>query len=175
MTTGTVAIRDVLGGLSASRNIVQEAIDETYRLEAVKDALAQVFYQLDESRRESIRETGDALKPEYDNIEYMLSNVQNLIEGRIQELNPYYSEDQHSWCNEDAPMMVQMRQAREKGINYVALQGLSTEECDHAIRYISEHGLASMNYEATREALQEFRKKDPWVNEYRAFCWKRGY
>ena len=155
--------------------VEQQAIDETYRLQAVKDALSQAFYQLDESRSESARENDNNLKPEYDKIACMLSDVQDLIEGLMQELNPYYSDDEYSCFKESAPIRVQIRQARQAGINYVALRGLSTEECDHAIRYISEHGLSSMNYEATRKAMWEFREKDPWVREYDALRWKRGY
>lgn len=138
----------------------QAAIDETYRLEAVKNAVVQALYQLDESRRESIRETGNRLTPEYDKLERMLGNVQDFIDGRIQELNPFYCERSYMFFDENAPIRVELRQAQQEGINYVALKGLPSDEYARAVEYISEHGLASMNYEATCQAVEEFRQAE---------------
>ena len=98
-----------------------------------------------DNRDDSARDTGRETAEWYDNLERLYSRVWDSIEGRMQELDPYY-------CGNTR----RMKEARENGINYIALQGLSTEEFSRAVKYIAEHGLASMNYETTRKALNEF-------------------
>ena len=139
-----------------------EDYEELVRVESIrwvqfKDAVEQLLNQLDTARDESIRDTGDRNTPEYDSLERKLGDVLDSITGRLQELEPAYSENQVYWMSDTAPLKEIMRYARHEGINYIALQGLSTAECKSAIEYISEHGLASMNYERACRAVSEYR------------------
>ena len=130
---------------------------ETIRLESLKDAVEQAMNVMYTARDGSERDTGGQNAKWYDSLERLFSSVWDNIQGRMQELNPKYYEFQHSWMSDKAPLKQMMSYARQEGINFIPLQGMSIEDTKQAIEFISSHGLASMNYEATCEAVKEYR------------------
>ena len=130
---------------------------ETIRLESLKDAVEHAMNVMYTARDESKRDIGGENAEWYDGLERLFSGIWDSIQGRMQELNPYYYEDMHSWLSDKAPLKQMMSYSRQKGINFIPLQGMSIEDTKQAIEFISSHGLASMNYEATCEAVKEYR------------------
>ena len=130
---------------------------ETIRLNSLKDAVEHAMNVMYTARDESERDTEGQNTEWYNNLERLFSGVWDSIEGRMQELNPKYCEFQHSWMSDKAPLKQMMTYARQEGINFISLQGMSIEDTKQAIEFISSHGLASMNYEATCEAVKEYR------------------
>ena len=130
---------------------------ETIRLESLKDAVEHAMNVMYTARDESERDTGGQNAEWYDSLERLFSSVWDSIQGRMQELNPKYCEFQHSWMSDKAPLKQMMSYARQESINFIPLQGLGIEDMKQAIEFISSYGLASMNYEATCEAVKEYR------------------
>ena len=130
---------------------------ETIRLETLKDAVEHAMNVMYTARDESERDTEEQNAEWYDSLERLFSSVWDSIQGRMQELNPKYCEFQHSWMSDKAPLKQMMSYARQESINFIPLQGMSIEDTKQAIEFISSHGLASMNYEATCEAVKEYR------------------
>ena len=132
---------------------------DSYRWEELNEQLSHLIYSVQDSRSDHERESHDAITPEYDSLEAMLSNVQSYVEGRIEELRPGYYEGKyenvHYASSEQREMM---RYALQEGINYVGLHEVffNPLQCKDAIEYIVEHKLASMNYEATCKAVDEY-------------------
>ena len=83
-----------------------------------------------------------------------MSDAYGHIETRLRELVPTRDEP-----TDRAQAQWQAKKALSHGVNFQAMRGLPYDETDAALRYIEEHGLVSMNYEATREALAEYRKE----------------
>ena len=126
--------------------------EEIYLWEDLLHSISRVLGDVD-SGRSQVKDKWDDPTPAFDRAEWLLSDVYSFIEGRLQELDPEYSERQ-AW---GAKAKAQARKALSYGINFQALRGLPYEDTDRALVYIEEHGLVSMSYEATRKALWEFR------------------
>ena len=134
---------------------------ETYHWENLQSAVEKAISQVEESRCDTLRETKNAQTPEYDQVERMLSNVMDYITGRIEELSPgTYKHKHETFYYASEREREAMRYALQEGINYVALTGLYpiARRID-AIEYISEHRLASLNYEKTCQAVREYQKE----------------
>ena len=129
--------------------------------EELQAAVKHAISQLEESRCDTINDTGNGLTPEYNKVEQMLSNVMDYIRGRIEELSPgTYQHKQTTFYYASEREREAMRYALQEGINYVALTGLyPVSRRIDAIEYISERGLSSQNYEKTCQAVREYQKE----------------
>lgn len=126
--------------------------EEVYLWEDLRETLSSLLGKVDSSRSE-VKETWDEKTPSFDRLEWILNDAYDFIDGRLQELDPTYSE-RTAWGSK---AKAQARKALSYGINFQAFKGLPYDETDKALIYIEEHGLVSMNYEKTREALRAFR------------------
>ena len=117
-----------------------------------KDLLEGVSSLLNDicDKRAKVQDNWDEPTPSFNRAEWLVSDVYDFIEGRLQELDPVYSE--RTVYGKKA----QARKALSYGINYQALKGLSYEETERVLKYIEEQGLESMDYEVTRKALKEY-------------------
>ncbi len=135
----------------------QQAIDKSHSWERIRDSLRHLLCEVDDERRKTVRYYGDSNTPEYDKLESMLEHVERYVEGQIEALNPgSYKQwyDFNFYATGERREMLQY--AFQEGINAVALESLPCSEWRGAIEYISEHGLASLNYEATRKAVIDY-------------------
>ena len=135
----------------------QRAIEESYSWERIRDSLEHLLYEVEDEQNDTARFTGDRNQPEYDKLRSMLEHVENYVTGRIEELHPgsykHTREVSHyAGCEEREVLQY----ALQEGINAVALEVLPRAERRSAIEYISEHGLASLNYEATKKAVIDY-------------------
>ena len=83
-----------------------------------------------------------------------------MVMGRAQELDGEFCLDRWKF-----PYSVQtarerevMSYARQEGINYVALSLLTSGERLDAAEYIREHGLSSLSYTKTLDAVKEYTR-----------------
>ena len=125
--------------------------EERYIWEDLLHSISNLLGDVD-SGRSQVRERWDDPTPAFDRLEHLLSDAYEHIEDRLQELDPMRREQA---AREQAQR--QARKAVAHGVNFQAFRGLPYDETDAALMYIEEHGLVSMNYEATRKALQEYR------------------
>ena len=151
----------------------QQVQDESYQWEELRDNLDHLLCCVDDCRSRCSRETPAVATSEYDKLESMLWNVQDCIEGRIEELRPGYCEGAYRGRFSGHKGM--MHYALQEGINYVGLREVYYNDlrCKDAIEYISERGLSSMNYEATCQAVGEFRHKE-FEQELSALMSRKG-
>ena len=126
--------------------------EEIYLWEDLLHSVSKVLGEVDDGRSQ-VKDKWDDPTPSFDRAEWLMSDVYDFIEGRLQELDPTYSE-RNAWT---AKAKAQAKKALSYGVNFQAFKGLPYEETDRALSYIEEHGLVSMNYEATKKALREFR------------------
>ena len=126
--------------------------EEIYLWEDLLDKVSDVLSDVDD-RRSKAKDKWDDPTPEFDRLEWLISDVYDYIEGRLQELDPTYSE-RNAWT---AKAKAQAQKALSYGVNFQAFKGVPYDETDRALIYLEEHGLVSMNYEATKKALREFR------------------
>ena len=126
--------------------------EEIYLWEDLLHSVSKVLGEVDDGRSQ-VKDKWDDPTPSFDRAEWLMSDVYDFIEGRLQELDPTYSE--RAACGTKAK--AQAKKALSYGVNFQAFKGLPYEETDRALSYIEEHGLVSMNYEATKKALREFR------------------
>ncbi len=133
-----------------------EAYDEMYYWQELRYGIEHLIGQLDEYRTECMSDPFEDT-PEFDRLEDLLNEyVMEYIDGRMHELDP--DKVRARVYNDEARQIAQ--EALSRGINYFGLSHLLPEEKPRAIEYITEHGLASMSYDKTRQAAQEFRKED---------------
>ena len=127
--------------------------EEVYIWEDLLHSVSNLLGDVD-SGRSQVRERWDDPTPAFTQLEHILSDAYGHIKTRLKELAPKQDEE-----TERAQAQWQARKALAHGVNFQAFKGLPYDETDAALRYIEEHGLVSMNYEATREALAEYRKE----------------
>ena len=127
-----------------------EVQEEKYVWEDLLHSVSKVLSEIGDGRAQ-VKETDS-----FDRAEWLMSDVYDFIEGRLQELDPTYSE-RKAW---NPKARAQAKKALSYGINYQAFKGVPYEETDRALKYIEANGLESMNYEATRKALSEFRDNE---------------
>lgn len=128
-----------------------EVQEEICEWEDLLYSVSKILSKIGDSRTQ-IR----ASKASFDRVEWLMSDVYDFIEGRLQELDPTYSERKACGPKTQA----QAKRALSYGINYQAFKGVPYEETDNALIYIKAHGRESMSYEATRQALREFMKSE---------------
>ena len=124
------------------------ADEEVYILEELLHSVSNVLSEVD-SGRTQVMESIEAPTPAYDKVEKLLSEAYGEIEGRLQEVDAEYSERKSHGSRARA----QAKKVLSYGVNYQAI-----EETDKVLLYLEEHGLASMSYEATRDALSKYRR-----------------
>lgn len=129
---------------------MKEFNEEIYVWEDLLHSVSKVLGEIGDGRSQ-VEDTAS-----FDRAEWLMSDVYDFIEGRLQELDPTYSEHK-AWSPK---AKAQAKKALSYGINYQAFKGVPYEETDNALIYIESHGLESMNYEATRQALREFRESE---------------
>ena len=134
---------------------------EACHWEDLQETVKKAISQLEASRCDTIRDTGNSLTPEYNKVEDLLSNIRDYIDGRIEELNPgTYKHKQETFHYTSSREREAMGYALKEGINYVALTGIfPIARQIEAIEYISEHRLGSLNYEKTSQAVREYQKE----------------
>ena len=123
--------------------------------EDLQHSVSEVLGMIGDSRSQ-VKDRWDDPTPSFDRAERLMSEVYDFIDGRLQELDPEYSE-RKAW---GPKAKAQARKALSYGINYQAFKGVPYEETDRALSYIEEHGLASMDYETTRQAIRQFWRAD---------------
>ena len=126
--------------------------DEVYIWEGLLHSVSNLLSDVD-SGRSQVRERWDDPTPAFDQLEHLLSEAYGEIEGRLQEVDPEYSERKALGPKARA----QAKKVLSYGVNFQGVRGLPYDETDSFLRYVEEHGLASMSYDATRQALQEYR------------------
>ena len=127
--------------------------EEIFLWEELRDKILSLLDDVDDSRSQ-VKDKWDDPTPEFDCLEHMLADACDYVEGRIQELYPQYSEYK-------AYTKVEKQQAQEalqNNINFVALRKLcNSNEIQKAMIYIVSNDEASMKYDDTRKAINEFR------------------
>ena len=134
-------------------NEEQLAIEKSYNWERIRDSLQQLLYEVYDERKDTARYFGDDDTHRYTKLELMLHRVQSYVEGQIEELHPGTYKHRRKVFREEREAL---QYALQEGINAVALENLPRAEWRDAVEYISEHGLASMNYEATKKAVIDY-------------------
>lgn len=132
--------------------------NDSYRWEELNDQLQHLIYCVQDARSDCVRESNDRNTPEYDSLESMLNDIRDYVMGRTEELSPGYYEGTYVARISSRQEREMMRYALQEGINYVGLRDVSFNplRCKDAIEWIMEHKLASMNYEATCKAVDEY-------------------
>ena len=135
----------------------QRAIEESYSWERIRNSLEHLLCEVDDEQKDTARFTGDRNQPEYDKLRSMLEHVETYVQGQIEALNPGTYKRKYERC----PFVMHeereaLQYALQEGINAVALEVLPRAEWRNAIEYISEHGLANMNYEAAKKAVIDY-------------------
>ena len=135
----------------------QRAIEESHSWERIRDSLQHLLYEVEDEQKDTARFTGDRNQPEYDKLMSMLEHAETYVIGRIEELHPgSYKHSREVFHYAGCEEREVLQYALQEGINAVALEVLPRAERRSAIEYISEHGLASMNYEATKKAVIDY-------------------
>lgn len=132
--------------------------DEVNVLEGLRDELTQMI-RVAEHAQSKVKTEWNESTPALEAVVSLLDDAMGHVEGRITELMPWFGEYyEHNTRAESR----QAQEATRRGINYMGLvYGIyGVEEHGRAMEYISEHGLASMDYAATREAVRKFRKAE---------------
>ena len=88
----------------------------------------------------------------------LLFKAELMLMGRMNELEPDYCV---RWEHEYSFSTLYRKEAelaRENGVNFVALweHEPGAENKAEAVKYITEHGLASLSYEATCDAIEQY-------------------
>lgn len=88
----------------------------------------------------------------------VLEQAEFALMGRMNELEPdYCCEYERNYGISISKMYRRYAViAREKGINFVAIWKDALYEFDEKVEYITSHGLASLNYEKTCDALKRY-------------------
>ena len=135
----------------------QRAIEESYSWERIRDSLQHLLYEVEDEQKDTARFTGDRNQPEYDKLRSILEHVETYVTGRIEELHPgSYKHSREVFHYAGREEREALQYALQEGINAVALEALPRAEWRNAVEYISEHGLASLNYEAAKKAVIDY-------------------
>ena len=135
----------------------QRAIEESYSWERIRDSLQHLLYEVDDEQKDTARFTGDRNQPEYNKLRSMLEHAETYVTGRIEELHPgSYKHSREVFHYAGREEREALQYALQEGVNAVALEVLPRAEWRDAIEYISEHELASLNYEATKCAVIDY-------------------
>ena len=81
-----------------------------------------------------------------------------ILMGRMNELDPDYCVRWENTYSFSTLYRKEAELARENGVNFVALweHEPGAENKAEAVKYITEHGLASLSYEATCDAIEQY-------------------
>ena len=135
------------------------AADVAYEWKKLRESIGHVLCQIDDSRSDTKKLTGESQTPEFDNLESLLMSVHDYISGQIEELMPgWHKREQELRFHALSEEREVLASALSEGINAVALARLCTSQMFEAIEYIRDHRLASMNYEASCRAVCEYEE-----------------
>ena len=153
------------------------AADVAYEWEKLRRSIGHVLCQIDDSRSDTKKLTGERKTPEFDNLESLLMNVHDYISGQIEELMPGWHKREQELRFHALPKEREvLASALAEGINAVALARLCTSQMFEAIEYIRDHRLASMNYEASCRAVCEYEEaRRNAIRESEALSWNKKY
>ncbi|MBQ3345827.1 MAG: hypothetical protein IJG39_01920 [Synergistaceae bacterium] len=153
--------------------------EQEYEYDVLDEFLGDVYgmyRQISERRNELEKilghEISEEVSREFERAEWSLSDTEQAIRGRMNELNEDYCVrdsrygSHNRWYNKRLAGM-----AKVAGINYVALDRVKFQDIEDAIRYIQENGLSSLNYNETCEAVKKFeaiRDRERWDKYHEA-------
>ena len=153
--------------------------EQEYEYDVLDEFLGDVYgmyRQISERRNELEKilghEISEEVSREFERAEWSLSDTEQAIRGRMNELNEDYCVrdsrygSHNRWYNKRLARM-----AKVAGINYVALDRVKFQDIEDAIRYIQENGLSSLNYNETCEAVKKFeaiRDRERWDKYHEA-------
>ena len=131
-------------------------VDEANAWEMLSYEIWRLIGKVQENRMDYEQLTHAVETPEYDEVEARLTELQEYADGRAQELNPDYVELKYEYKYRSKLDREMVRYATQEGINCFALESIHPiERRKSVIEYLSEHGLASMSYDATKRAIKE--------------------
>ena len=139
----------------------KEALDAELEYSACEDRIEDIRHLMsviadDMPEDETERQKQSVLGRVYDR----LWHCELMLMGRMNELEEDYCAEYERDYGFSTRYRKEAELARENGVNFVALweHVASSEGQAEAITYITEHGLASLNYEATCAAIEEYKR-----------------
>ena len=139
----------------------KEVLDAELEYSACEDRIEDIRHLMsiiddDMPEDETERQKESALGQVYDH----LWKCELMLMGRMNELEPDYCAEYERTYGFSTLFKKEAELARENGVNFVALweEVPGAESKAEAVAYITEHGLASLNYEATCEAIEEYER-----------------
>ena len=139
----------------------KEALDAELEYSACEDRIEDIRHLMsviddDMPEDETERQKQSALGRVYDR----LWECELMLMGRMNELEPDYCAEYERTYGFSTMFRKEAEIARENGVNFVALweQIPGAESKADAVAYMKEHGLASLNYEATCAAIEEYKR-----------------
>ena len=139
----------------------KEALDAELEYSACEDRVADIRHLMsviDDDMPEDESEDGkeSSLGRVYD----LLWKCELTLMGRMNELEEDYCARWEKAYGFSTQYRKEAELARENGVNFVALWEYvpGAESKAEAIGYMKEHGLASLNYEATCAAIKEYER-----------------
>ena len=139
----------------------KEALDAELEYSVCEDRIEDIRHLMsaiddDMPEDETERQKESALGQVYD----LLFKAELMLMGRMNELEEDYCARWEKAYGFSTLYRKEAELARENGVNFVALWEYvhGAESKAEAIRYMKEHGLASLNYEATCAAIEEYER-----------------
>ena len=139
----------------------KEALDAELEYSACEDRIEDIRHLMsiiddDMPEDETERQKQSALGRVYDR----LWQCELMLMGRMNELEPDYCAEYERTYGFSTQYRKEAELARENGVNFVALweHVPSSEGKADAVAYMKEHGLVSLNYEATCDAIEEYKR-----------------
>ena len=139
----------------------KEVLDAELEYSACEDRIEDIRHLMsiiddDMPEDETERQKQSALGRVYDR----LWECELMLMGRMNELEPDYCAEYERTYGFSTMYRKEAELARENGVNFVALweEVPGAESKAEAVAYITEHGLASLNYEATCAAIEEYKR-----------------
>jgi hypothetical protein len=132
---------------------------EAYSWEALSEKLSSLIDFVSEKRDRYEYARQQTRTPEYEEVEYRLTELKEYVDGRAQELNPYYAETRYEYRSARRKERELLEYAKQEGINWYALECVYGFERKKAvIEYLMERGLASMKYTIALKEVKEAMK-----------------
>ena len=139
----------------------KEVLDAELEYSACEDRIEDIRHLMsiiddDMPEDETERQKESAFGRVYD----LLWKCELTLMGRMNELEPDYCAEYERDYGFSTRHRKEAELAREKGVNFVALweHVPGAESKAEAVAYITEHGLASLNYDATCAAIEEYKR-----------------
>lgn len=132
---------------------------EAYSWEALSEKLSTLIDLVSEKRDRYEYERHVSNAPEYEEVENRLTELKEYVDGRAQELNPYYAETRYEYRSARKKERELLEYAKQEGINWYALERVYGFERKKAVmEYLMEHRLTSMKYATALKEVKEAMK-----------------